>query len=100
MSEDTILYPWNLSNILFSYLCTYIIIIIIIYFLNPIYNVYKHTSSVDYTHNGMNDLKQYDQNKIKISNDLVDITHIYKYIKQRKDKNSTGKFVQKAFRML
>ena len=45
---------------------------------NLISNVkYKHTSSVDYTQNGLYNLKQYDHYKIKILNDLVHITLLY-----------------------
>ena len=36
-----------------------------IYIYNPISNVYKHTSSMDCTENGLYNLKQYDHYKIK-----------------------------------
>ena len=47
------------------------------YFLSPIPNVYKHTSLVDCTQNGLYNLKQYDYYKIKNMNDLVHITLLY-----------------------
>ena len=48
-------------------------IIIIIYI--PIFNVYKHTSSVDCTQYGLYNLKQYEHNQIL--NELVHITLLH-----------------------
>ena len=54
-----------------------LLLIIILYISSQISNVYKHTSSVGNTQNGLDNLRHYDHYTINILNELVHITLLH-----------------------